>query len=115
MIVTCSFQTAYSQIGRQADLWVVGSNEITAPIIEVKLQEISWATARTIACHSIHFYLAAVRHQPTSALFGQLSALVGFDPTSRTALAHEISPRVIAWQDRMEDMSGLEPSGRVTG
>jgi hypothetical protein len=43
------------------------------------------------------------------AIFGQLSALIGFDPTSRT-IAHEISPRVIAWQDRMEDMSGIDPA-----
>ena len=51
-------------------------------------------------------------NRPSSAdfaLFGQLSALIGFDPTSR-ALAHEISPRVVAWQDLMEDLSGLKPN-----
>jgi hypothetical protein len=44
------------------------------------------------------------------ALFGQLSQLVGFDPTSRS-LAHEISPRTVAWVGIMEDLSGLEPIG----
>jgi hypothetical protein len=43
------------------------------------------------------------------ALFGQLTQLVGFDPTPR-AIAHEVSPRTVAWVDRMEDLSGLEPA-----
>ena len=43
------------------------------------------------------------------ALFGQLSQLVGFDPTSRK-IAHEISPRTVAWVSQMEDLSGLEVS-----
>ena len=43
------------------------------------------------------------------ALFGQLTQLVGFDPTPR-AISHEVSPRTVAWVDRMEDLSGLEPT-----
>lgn len=88
-------------------LWVVGSNEITAPIIEASFKRF---LGQLNHCLSQHPFLFGNR--PSSAdyaLFGQLSALVGFDPTSR-ALAHEISPRVIAWQDLMEDLSGLEPS-----
>ena len=42
-------------------------------------------------------------------MFGQLSQLVGFDPTSRK-IAHEISPRTVAWVSLMEDLSGLEVS-----
>jgi hypothetical protein len=41
-------------------------------------------------------------------LHGQLTQLVGFDPTSR-AIAHEVSPRTVAWVDQIEDQSGLEP------
>ena len=41
-------------------------------------------------------------------LFGQLTQLVGFDPTPR-AIAHEVSPRTVAWVDHMRDHSGLEP------
>jgi hypothetical protein len=42
-------------------------------------------------------------------LYGQLSQLVGFDPTPR-AIAHEVSPRTVAWVDLMRDQSGLEPT-----
>ena len=41
-------------------------------------------------------------------LFGQLSQLVGFDPTSRE-IAHAVAPRTVSWVDRMPDGSGLMP------
>ena len=41
-------------------------------------------------------------------IFGQLTQLVGFDPTPR-AIAHELSPRTVAWVQRLEDLCGLEP------
>jgi hypothetical protein len=41
-------------------------------------------------------------------LHGQLTQLVGFDPTPR-AIAHEVSPRTVAWVDHMRDQSGCEP------
>ena len=41
-------------------------------------------------------------------LFGQLSQLVGFDPTSRE-IAHAVAPRTVGWVDRMPDGSGLMP------
>jgi hypothetical protein len=40
-------------------------------------------------------------------LYGQLTQLVGFDPTPR-AIAHEVSPRTVAWVDQMADLSGLD-------
>jgi hypothetical protein len=40
-------------------------------------------------------------------VFGQLSQLIGFDPTP-AALAAEIAPRVVSWVNRMEDLSWLE-------
>jgi glutathione S-transferase len=88
-------------------LWVVGSNETTAPIIEASYKRF---LGQLEDCLSMYPFLFGSR--PSSAdyaIFGQLSALIGFDPTSRD-IAHEISPRVVAWQDLMEDMSGLEPS-----
>ena len=42
-------------------------------------------------------------------LFGQLTQLAGFDPTP-AAIALEVAPRVVAWVDVVEDLSGLEPS-----
>jgi hypothetical protein len=41
------------------------------------------------------------------AIFGQLTQLIGFDPTSRN-IAHEISKRTVAWINSMEDLSGLK-------
>jgi hypothetical protein len=41
-------------------------------------------------------------------LYGQLSQLVGFDPTPR-AIAHDVAPRTVAWVNLMRDQSGLEP------
>ena len=41
-------------------------------------------------------------------LYGQLTQLVGFDPTPR-AIAHEVSPRTVAWVLKTEDLCGLEP------
>src|SRR5262249_28318409 len=41
-------------------------------------------------------------------LYGQLTQLAGFDPTSR-AIALREAPRVVAWVDLVEDLSGLEP------
>jgi hypothetical protein len=39
------------------------------------------------------------------AIFGQLTQLIGFDPTSRK-IAYETSLRVVAWVDIMADLSG---------
>ena len=42
------------------------------------------------------------------AIYGQLSQLIGFDPTPR-AIAHKVAPRVVAWTSIMEDQCGFEP------
>ena len=42
------------------------------------------------------------------AVFGQLSQLTGFDPTP-SSLALDTAPRVVAWTQAAEDLSGLEP------
>jgi hypothetical protein len=41
-------------------------------------------------------------------LYGQLTQLVGFDPTPRE-IAHAVSPRTVAWVDHMRDQTGLDP------
>ena len=93
---------------RQIDrLWVVGSNDTTAPIIDASYRRFLEILEKHLECMS--FLLG---HRPASAdfaIYGQLSQLVGFDPTPR-AIAHKISPRTVAWVDLMEDQSGLEPS-----
>ncbi len=89
---------------QKSRLWVVGSNEKTASIIERSYK-------RFLLLLNNHFenlpFLLGDR--PTSsdfAFYGQMTQLIGFDPTSRS-LALELSPRSVAWVDVMEDLSGL--------
>ncbi|MCG8416269.1 MAG: glutathione S-transferase C-terminal domain-containing protein [Pseudomonadales bacterium] len=91
------------QIGR---LYVVGSNETTAPVIESSYQ-------RFLSCFNDHLkaYGYVMGDRPGAsdfALYGQLTQLAQFDPTS-TALTLEVAPRVYAWVSHMDDVSGLEP------
>ncbi|MDC3393452.1 glutathione S-transferase C-terminal domain-containing protein [Luminiphilus sp.] len=87
-------------------LYVVGSNENTATVIERSYR-------RFLAIMEAHlarqpFILGKRPGVSDFAIYGQLSQLVGFDPTPR-AIAHEVSPRTVEWVDLMEDQSGLEP------
>src|SRR5437867_2255643 len=92
------------QIGRRG---VVGSHEVTAAVIEesyrrlLRLLDAQLATSR--------FVMGGRPGASDFGLFGQLTQLVGFDPTP-AAIALEIAPRVVAWVDVMDDLSGLEPS-----
>jgi len=87
-------------------LWVVGSSETTAATIEESylrlLQQLDARLTET------RFVWGARPGAADFALYGQLTQLAGFDPTP-TALALEHAPRVVAWVDLVEDLSGLEP------
>ena len=86
-------------------LWVVGSNQKTAPIIEASYKRF---LKKLDYCLSLNPYLFGKRPSSSDyAIYGQLTQLVGFDPTSSN-IAHALSPRVIAWIDQMEDMSGID-------
>ena len=92
------------QIGR---LYVVGSNDITAPVIEDSYR-------RFLALLDTHIqrgpYLLGKR--PAAAdfgLYGQLTQLAAFDPTPATLTART-APRVVAWVQLVDDLSGLEPT-----
>jgi glutathione S-transferase len=93
---------AERQIGR---LYVVGSNETTGPVIEASYRRF----LRAFDAHLIrHPYLMGRRPGASDfGTLGQLTQLVLFDPTP-AAVALEESPRVVAWVDFMEDLSGLE-------
>ena len=85
---------------------MVGSNEMTAPIIEASYKRFLEQLEESLARHPF-----LIGNRPSSAdyaIYGQLTQLIGFDPTSRS-IACDRSPRVISWLDLMEDMSGLEP------
>ena len=90
------------QVGR---LGVVGSNKVTADLIEQSY-------IRTLRALDNHFeqYPFILGSRPSAsdfALYGQLSQLIGFDPTPR-ALAHKFAPRVVSWTSLMEDQCGIE-------
>ena len=86
-------------------LWVVGSNEKTADIIERSYK-------RFLALLENHFETTPflLGNKPLSsdfAFYGQMTQLIGFDPTSRE-IALKLSPRTVAWVDIMEDLSGFD-------
>lgn len=92
---------------RQIDrLHVVGSNAVTAPTIEASYM-------RLLACldgliQRQGYVLGARPSSADFAIFGQLSQLAIIEPTS-AKLANDAAPRVRAWLDRVEDLSGLDP------
>ena len=95
---------AERQISR---LYVVGSNDTTAPVIENSY-------VRLLTCLNEHLkrYPFIMGQRPGSADFacyGQLTQLVQFDPTPAAIAAAEF-PRVRAWVSKVEDLSGVEVS-----
>ena len=88
-------------------LYVVGSNDTTAPVIDTSYRRFLLAMENHLA--NQNFMLGNRPAAGDFGLYGQLSQLVGFDPTSR-AIAYELSPRTVAWVDLMRDQSGLEPT-----
>ena len=91
------------QIGR---LYVVGSNDTTAPVIENSYRRFLEALDAHIQNGPYLF-----GRRPAAAdfgLYGQLTQLAAFDPTP-ARLTEGQAPRVVAWVQLVEDLSGLEP------
>jgi len=84
----------------------VGSNPVTGPVIEasyVRFIDLFEAHLRE------HRFLLGDRPSAADfAIYGQLTQLVHFDPTSMT-LTHARAQRVAAWVLLMEDLSGEDP------
>ncbi len=95
---------AERQIGR---LPVVGSNATTAPVIEASYARL----LRLLDTHleRSRFLMGARPGASDFGMYGQLTQLTAFDPTP-AALALERAPRVVAWVDLVEELSGLEPA-----
>lgn len=87
-------------------LYVVGSNDTTAPVIDASYRRFLTAMEGHLA--NQRFMLGGRPAAGDFGLYGQLTQLVGFDPTPRD-IAHEVSPRTVAWVDLMRDQTGLEP------
>ena len=87
-------------------LYVVGSNEATAPTIEESYK-------RFLGLFDAHirngpFVLGRRPGAADFAIFGQLTQLTAFDPTPM-AVTLEFAPQVYAWVGVVEDLTGLEP------
>lgn len=90
------------QIGRLA---YVGSNAITGPVIEASFKRYLALLDTQISTRP--FLFGARPSSADFATYGQLTALALFDPTPQ-AVVLEQNPRVYAWVEVMEDLSGLE-------
>ena len=97
------------QIGRLA---VVGSNPTTRPVIESSYRRL----LELLAAHLTHqpFVLGTRPGRSDFGLYGQLTQLAQFDPTS-AAVAAQVAPRVVAWVSRVEDLAWLDLADEAGG
>ena len=102
-LAAAAAQFSQRQISR---LRYVGSNPVTAPIVEAGYRRVLLVLEEHFRSH--RFLMGGRPGASDFGLYGQLTQLVLFDPTPM-ALASEIAPRVCGWVMRMEDLSGLEP------
>ncbi len=102
--VAMGTQFAERQIER---LWVVGSNETTRPVIEASYRRL----LRILDAHltTSRFVMGARPGTSDFALYGQLTQLTTFDPTP-AAIALADAPRVVAFVDLGEELSGVAPA-----
>ena len=91
---------AERQISR---LYVVGSNDTTAPVIEASYRRFLGIMDRLIEQQK--FVLGGRPSSADFAIYAQLTQLAKFDPTP-TAECLRLAPRVAAWTDLVDDLSG---------
>lgn len=90
--------------GRQISrLYVVGSNDTTAPVIEAGYQRFLQVMDALIQRQP--FVLGARPSSADLAIYAQLTQLTHFDPTP-SALCLQQAPRLYAWVDLVDDLSG---------
>ena len=84
-------------------LWVVGSNDRTADFIDSSYKRF----LNLMEEHLLNspFLLGTKPSSSDFSFYGQLTQLVGFDPTPRK-IAYEHSLRTVAWVDVLDDLSG---------
>ncbi|MEM6707022.1 MAG: glutathione S-transferase family protein [Acidobacteriota bacterium] len=87
-------------------LWVVGSNDDTRAVIEDSYRRFLGLFDEHLATQP--FLLGERPGSGDFGVFGQLTQLAQFDPTPM-AVAEIDAPRVIAWCEVVEDLSGIEP------
>ena len=102
MLTEFGAQFSRRQIGR---LHVVGSNEITAPVIEDSYTR--FLDCMEAILHDGQFVLGDRPASADFALMGQLTCLTHFDPTPMR-ICEQNAPRTYAWVERCEDLCGYE-------
>ena len=88
-------------------LYVVGSNDVTRPIIETSYLRVIEILDKLVQRNE--FVLGARPCPADFGIFGQFTQLSQIEPTSLAILARR-SQRVRAWVMRVEDLCGLEVS-----
>ncbi|MEL6519998.1 MAG: glutathione S-transferase family protein [Pseudomonadota bacterium] len=88
-------------------LYVVGSNDVTAKTIEDSYTRFIDILDALLQVKG--FVLGARPSSADFAIFGQLTQLGWIEPTSAKIMG-ERSPRLRAWLDLIDDLSGLEPT-----
>ena len=87
-------------------LRVVGSNDVTTPVIEASYRRIlALLDSHLVAGH--RFLMGARPGSSDFGFFGQLSQLAHFDPTPAAIAAAE-APRVVSWVNHLDDLSSLD-------
>tara|TARA_B100001250_G_scaffold413958_1_gene449962 strand:- start:7019 stop:8116 length:1098 start_codon:yes stop_codon:yes gene_type:complete len=98
---------AERQINR---LWVVGSNKDTAKLIDLSYKRFLKIMENHLK--ELPFIFGKRPASSDFGLYGQLTQLVGFDPTPRN-IAYKESPRTVSWVSIMSDLSGLHDNGDI--
>ncbi|MDX5367593.1 MAG: glutathione S-transferase N-terminal domain-containing protein [Alphaproteobacteria bacterium] len=94
---------AERQISR---LYVVGSNDTTAPVIEASY--LRFLDCMKAVLEKQPFVMGKRPGSSDFGIYGQLTQLTHFDPTPMDETLAR-APRVFAWVDIVEDLSGVEP------
>ncbi|NKB98244.1 MAG: glutathione S-transferase [Pseudomonadales bacterium] len=84
-------------------LYVVGSNDTTAPVIEASYKR--FLKIMDAVIEQQKFVLGSRPSSADFALYAQLTQLAKFDPTP-AAECLQTAPRVFAWTDLVDDLSG---------
>ena len=91
-------------------LWVVGSSDETASLIDQSYKRYLQLMENHLSKLPFMF-----GNRPSSSdfgLYGQLTQLVGFDPTPSN-IAYKNAPRTVSWVSTMSDLSGLHNKGGI--
>jgi len=91
-------------------LWVVGSSDETASLIDQSYKRYLQLMENHLSQLPFMF-----GNRPSSSdfgLYGQLTQLVGFDPTPSN-IAYKKAPRTVSWVSTMSDLSGLHNKGGI--